>query len=341
MTAAWRQAVVAVSAVVAAAVWPLTPALSSGDALQARLGAAAVALVACALVAMGREGRRGLWMAVAIGSAAAGVVLLVAHFDALGGCVAGYDGRLVLVGREYAADAASYVAANPGLAPADRLLDAGGVPERIWSAASIRSCRLWVSWGATGAIPLFAVSAAALIARGRHRFLSAARVSPPRADTPVVAMPVYDAFISYRHAEPDRTHAVDVLESLERRGLRVAIDFRDFAANEHFLTEMERCVKLSRYVLCVITSQYLASDHTSEEAIISKTLDLADRRKRLVPLVFERVQLPVWLHGLVGIDFTESARIDPTERLLGLMAESPPRGARADRRPEFDRGTQA
>jgi hypothetical protein len=172
-------------------------------------------------------------------------------------------------------------------------------------------------------IPLFAVSVAALVPRGRHRFLSRRRNAPPPVAGTPAGTPVYDAFISYRHTEPDKTHAIDIVESLERRGLRVAIDFRDFAANEHFLAEMERCIKQSRYVLCVITARYLASDHTSEEAIISKTLDMADRRKRLVPLVFERVELPVWLHGLVGIDFTELASVEPTERLLGLVGAPP------------------
>ena len=107
------------------------------------------------------------------------------------------------------------------------------------------------------------------------------------------------------------------------RRLRVAVDFRDFAANQHFLSEMERCIKESRFVLCVITAHYLQNDHTSEEAIISKTLDMAERRKRLVPLIFQRVDLPVWLHGLVGIDFTESAAIDPFERLCDLLDASP------------------
>jgi hypothetical protein len=283
-----------------------------------------VALVACALLAAMRGARPALWIGVAASAAAAGTGLLLAHFNAMGACVAEYDGRPVLVGREYAADASAYIAANPGLAPADRLLDAGGVPERIWSAESIRSCRLWASWGATGAIPLFAASAAALMARGRHRLLAPARAATPRADAAAAAAPVYDAFISYRHAEPDRTHAVDILDSLEDRGLRVAIDFRDFAPNEHFLSEMERCITQSRFVLCVVTSHYLESDHTSEEAIISKTLDLADRRRRLVPLVFERVRLPVWLHGLVGIDFTDSAGVDPTERLLALLSAARP-----------------
>jgi hypothetical protein len=82
---------------------------------------------------------------------------------------------------------------------------------------------------------------------------------------------------------------------------------------------MERCIKESRFVLCVVTPQYVDSDHCSEEAIISKTLDMAERRKRLVPLIYERVELPVWMHGLVGIDFTDAASVDPIQRLLGLV----------------------
>jgi hypothetical protein len=322
MSAARWHVLVALVAIVVAAVWPLTPALSPADVLQARLAAAVVAAIACAVLPVLRGWRHGFWIGVSIGSATIGVLLLLAHFNATADCLAAYDGRAVVIGREYAADAAPYIAANPGLAPSDRLLDAGGVPERIWSAESIRSCRLWVSWGAMATIPLFAVGVAALIPRGRPRVLSRPPV-PPLVPGAPAGTPVYDAFISYRHTEPDKTHARDILESLERRGLRVAIDFRDFAANEHFLSEMERCIKQSRYVLCVITPQYLASDHTSEEAIISKTLDMADRRKRLVPLVFERVELPVWLHGLVGIDFTESASVEPTERLFDLVAVSP------------------
>jgi hypothetical protein len=131
---------------------------------------------------------------------------------------------------------------------------------------------------------------------------------------------VFDVFISYRHGDPDRSYAEEILEALEAKGLRVAVDFRDFSPNAHFLSEMERCVKTSRFVVCVITSRYLESGHTSEEALISKTLDMADRTMRLVPLKFEIVELPVWLHGLVGIDFTSAARVDPVERLIDLVS---------------------
>jgi hypothetical protein len=69
----------------------------------------------------------------------------------------------------------------------------------------------------------------------------------------------------------------------------------------------------------VITAAYVDSDHCFEEGIMSKTLDLGDRKKRLVPLLFERVTLPLWLHGLVGIDSSESADVDPSQRLLALL----------------------
>ena len=245
--------------------------------------------------------------------------MLAGHISANTTCVATYDGRAVVIGREFAPSAANYVSQNPGLSPSDLLLDAGGVAERIWTPASIASCRFWIGWGGLAALPLFAASVCALIARRGFRF--APRVTPRTAapSTGQVHAPVYDAFLSYRHAEPDKSHAAEILDVLESKRLRVAVDFRDFAPNQHFLSEMERCIKESRFVLCVVTSQYLDSDHCSEEAIISKTLDMADRRKRLVPLIFERVTLPVWLHGLVGIDFTEAASVDPFERLLALL----------------------
>ena len=41
----------------------------------------------------------------------------------------------------------------------------------------------------------------------------------------------------------------------------------------------------------------------------------------MVPLIFERVEVPVWLHGIVGIDFTQTASVDPVGRLLQLLIE--------------------
>ena len=313
-------AAVGVVGLIACALWPLSPALSSSEAILARLVCAALTAVACAALGLARGGRSIVWLSLSIASGAAAVATLLAHFSASASCVASYNGRPTVIGREYTPSGLDYVRANPPTSTSVLLLDAGGEPALFWTPESIQSCRFWVSWGALLAVPLLAACVSSAIARRQfHLRAVPARVPASRApDT--VREPVYDAFLSYRHTDPDTAHAHELLEALESRALRVAIDIRDFAPNEHFLSEMERCIKESRFVLCVVTPRYVDSDHCSEEAIISKTLDMADRRKRLVPLIFERVELPVWLHGLVGIDFTGSAGIDPVERLLALVA---------------------
>jgi hypothetical protein len=318
MRAAWPHAAVALAGAILALVWPLSSALSSRDVLQARLAAAVLTVVVCTAIALSKGVHPWwVWTAASMAAAAAGLAVLLSHVAASSTCVASYDNHLVVIGREYTAAAAGYARANPSAR--DLLLDAGGAADKVWTPASIASCGFWIGWAGPLVAPLFAACVSALVARRTPRFASV----PAR--TPAGSIPVagraarYDAFLSYRHVDPDSGWAKNIAEVLESHNLRVAIDFRDFEANEHFLSEMERCIKESRFVLCVVTSRYIDSDHCSEEAIISKTLDLADRRKRLVPLVFERVELPIWLHGLVGIDFTPSGGIDPIERLLALM----------------------
>jgi hypothetical protein len=322
MRSRWSYAAIGLTACIVVVLWPLSPALSATGAFQARLYAVIVTVVLCVGMVF-IKGTSLAWLVVSIVSGGAGVAALLAHFNAGAGCIAEYEGRQIVIGRTLNQAGEEYATDNPGLSSSDLLFDAAGAPERLWTGDSIRSCQFWLGWGGLTAIPLFATCVGGLIARRRFHF--SASTAAPSSRTPKGEFglaPVYDVFISYRHVEPDKTHACELLETLESHKLRAAIDFRDFRPNEHFLSEMERCIKQSRFVLCVVTAAYLDSDHCSEEAIISKTLDMTERRRRIVPLIFEQVELPVWLHGLVGIEFRESASVDPVERLIGLL--SPP-----------------
>ena len=130
----------------------------------------------------------------------------------------------------------------------------------------------------------------------------------------------YDLFISYRRQEPDKQFARDLLRRLEDDGYVGAIDERDFAPNQPFLNEMERCIRESRFTLCVMSPRYFESGNCEEEAIICKVLDMGERRRRLVPLVIEKVEMPTWLYGITGIDFTDNdPLVDPYERLTEML----------------------
>lgn len=319
MSRARWSAGVAAAGVLVAALLPIAGALDAREIMQGRILAGSLTVIACAAAALVRPRRSGIAAAIAALTGALGVALLLMSADANVRCLASFDGRAVVIGREYTAAAADYVRSHPGLSASDLLLDAGGAADRIWTAASIARCRFWLIWAGLLTVPLFASCLAVLTASGAARLVlpgAPAPAPPPRGGD---LQPAYDAFLSYRHGDPDRRYAADLLEALEARGLRVAIDARDFRGNEHVVSEMERCIRQSRLVLCVVTARYVDSGYCSEEAIISKTLDLTERRKRLVPLFYERVPLPVWLDGLVGVDCTASASVDPIESLVGLL----------------------
>jgi TIR domain len=76
----------------------------------------------------------------------------------------------------------------------------------------------------------------------------------------------------------------------------------------------------SRYTLCVVSPRYISSGFCSEEAEVCKTLDMEQRRRRLVPLFLERIALPAWFGGLVGVDFaTSDTAFDPYVKLKSLL----------------------
>lgn len=130
----------------------------------------------------------------------------------------------------------------------------------------------------------------------------------------------YDAFVSYRHDDPDAAFARKLVSDLEECGYRVAIDERDFTANKTFLGEMERCVQESRFTLAVVSPRYFESGNTTEEAVICKVLDMGERQRRLIPLTIVKVPMPTWMYNIVGVDFTATEPlVTPMEKLKQAM----------------------
>jgi hypothetical protein len=268
--------------------------------------------------------------------AATGVVLGAAAFLAGSrfqqSCSAFHDGRAVLIGTQFTPVGLKYRAKNPDL-PVDALLDdAAGKAELVWTRASIDRCGLLVAgtyflWVPTLAVAL--LGAGSTLARGR---LSApqGRASdtpgarpnaPSRGATPERTSSLrYDVFISYRHGDRDEQFAIELLDALEAEGYAVAFDARDFPANESFLAEMERCIRQSRFTLALVSQRYLQSGNCEEEAMICKVLDMSERRRRLIPLYLEDVDVPIWMHGIVGIRADgAAARLDPIDRLIATL----------------------
>jgi hypothetical protein len=49
-------------------------------------------------------------------------------------------------------------------------------------------------------------------------------------------------------------------------------------------------------------------------------LDMGERKRRLVPLTIEKVQMPTWMYGIVGINYTDpDPLVPPLDKLKATL----------------------
>ncbi len=292
----------------------------AGRSFAALASAAAVGLSILPFVLWRGQTRPLIWLTAAAAALALGVGAFALSGSTQRACTARYAGKPIIVGTELTVLGATYRKENPELSRDDLLFDAAGAPERLWTRESIGRCRTLVAGTYFLWIPFLVVCLL-----GAAQAVPATLLTPVRWDAPVpspapATPPRYDVFLSYRHDAVDKKFALDILHALEADGYRVAIDERDFLANASFLQEMERCIRESRFTVAVISPRYFNSGNSEEEAIVSKVLDMGDRKRRLIPVVIEPVSMPAWLYGIVGVDFTKpDPLVDPIDKLKAAL----------------------
>jgi len=306
--------------------------------------AALIGLMSLPLKLWSQRRHLPIWGTVATVFSLLSIMSLVSYEQLKQSWTVSYAGKRLVAGTTLTADAANYHQANPQYTAAELLEDAAGDPQKVWTTESTEPRRLRLNALYLSCIPTFAISVLALVQslycvrRKDHRrrtpygqlvpFPNAAKTQEPGSDdalqvsTSFNQADVYDVFISYRRARRDKRFALQLLRDLEQLGYRVALDERDFDASASFLEEMERCVRNSRFTLAVVSPQYLQSGHCQEEAILCKVLDMGERKRRLVPLVIQKVEMPAWMFGIVGVDFTNTNPvIPPLEKLVNALGK--------------------
>jgi tetratricopeptide (TPR) repeat protein len=133
----------------------------------------------------------------------------------------------------------------------------------------------------------------------------------------------YDVFISYSSRDKAWVRG-ELLERIEKAGLRACIDFRDFKRGALSISEMERGVLKCRKTLAVLTPSYVQSDWAEIENIMVQTLDPANRNLRLIPILKLECEKPLRIGALTHIDFTDGADLDLAWRQLLTALGKPP-----------------
>jgi len=133
----------------------------------------------------------------------------------------------------------------------------------------------------------------------------------------------FDVFISYSSKDKGWVRG-ELLARIEAAGLKAFIDFRDFTPGAPSIKECERGVLECRKTLLVLTPNYIASEWAEIENVMAQTLDPANRKLRLIPLLKAPCEKPLRIAALTHIDFTDGADRDLAWRQLLTALGAPP-----------------
>jgi hypothetical protein len=157
-------------------------------------------------------------------------------------------------------------------------------------------------------------------------------VSPPPVAPPAVEAGddefLYDAFISYRDDEPDRSWVAQLLVPLlDAAGLRICFDQRDFDPGAPPLDQTMHAIERSRRTIAVLSNTYLQDNFAHTENLMAQTLGVEEGRYRLLPLRFEPgCQIPLRLRIYTWLDVADLERNQRTlERLIKAVRTLPGR----------------
>jgi hypothetical protein len=136
----------------------------------------------------------------------------------------------------------------------------------------------------------------------------------------------YDVFITYCDSdEADRTWTRRVMiPHLERRGLRVCFERRDFRLGFSRVKETERAVHDSRYTVAVFSPAYLASDFDDFQALLGFHNAVERGAPSFVPLLRRECQLALHVRMTAALDVRRDAEVTAALERLALTLRRRP-----------------
>jgi hypothetical protein len=130
----------------------------------------------------------------------------------------------------------------------------------------------------------------------------------------------FDAFISYRHQQPDQAWVRDKLvPALEAEDLKICVDFRNFRLGRSIIKEMERGVESSKFTVAVLSPAWLASNFTELESLLSEHLGLEQSQRRFICILYQPCQPRLGIRANIWLDMTDEQKF--TDGLTVLVQE--------------------
>ena len=126
-----------------------------------------------------------------------------------------------------------------------------------------------------------------------------------------------DLFLS--HSSTDKAFVRELANDLSGLGIDVWFDEWEIEIGDSLHKSIGRGLARSRYVAVIISAKSASSDWCEEELDTVMSIEKEQKRKRVLPLLYEQTDLPVFLKGRVCQDLREAAYWPGLTLLAGLL----------------------
>ena len=132
----------------------------------------------------------------------------------------------------------------------------------------------------------------------------------------------YDVFISYHDTDQPWVEGY-LLPQLHAADFRVVRAEQVVALSEPFWVSSERAVQQSRFVLAVVTAEWLANEWSAFERLLKRAVGVDEHHPHMLVLLREPVELPELLHSVPLFDFGHEEQWKPSMMQMILALGTP------------------
>ena len=143
---------------------------------------------------------------------------------------------------------------------------------------------------------------------------------------------MYDAFISY--SSKDKRFAKHLAKSLMEKGVNVWFDRWEMKPGESLIEKISEAIHKSSYLFALLSPESVSSNWVKQELRQAMTEEIYSEKVKVVPIIIEGCEIPLFLKDKHYVDFTDDNPYDYNiQKLVDLVFESP----RAPDRPPFSK----
>jgi hypothetical protein len=125
-------------------------------------------------------------------------------------------------------------------------------------------------------------------------------------------------FIS--HSWKDKFFVNKLGEQLAARGVEVWVDSAELKVGDSLFLSISKAIADNDYFAIILSHNSVSSDWVQRELQLAMNLVLEKKNRRILPILIERCEIPLFLRDLLYADFTDPRNFDSAlVRLLGAL----------------------